>query len=142
MTKYLLETDDDRWLAFKLVATKRGLKIKDAIVEALDLYINEYADEDLKIEIIRAEKQRDLRAIIDETETIRIVRQLIERSDKTYDPFKEDLKQQLFQKLKKGIVITNRMAEELEKYVKAYKDELPPRIVESITQLIQQKMKT
>lgn len=142
MTKYLLETDDDRWLAFKLVATKRGLKIKDAIVEALDLYINEYADEDLKIEIIRAEKQRDLRAIIDETETIRIVRQLIERSDKTYDPFKEELKQQLFQKLKKGIVITNRMAEELEKYVKAYKDELPPRIVESITQLIQQKMKT
>ena len=144
MTKsYSFQTDDDRWLAFKLVATKKGLRVKDAIIEAIDSYIQRYQEEneDLKIEIIRSQKQRNLRALVDEQELIRIIRQLIERRRKRYDPFRVELRDQLLRKLRGGIVITEEVAEELKNLIKQCPEDFPEKIVESISNLIENELK-
>lgn len=143
MTKsYLLETDNERWQAFKLVATKKGLRVKDAIIEAIDLYIREFQEEneDFKIEIVRSEKQRNLRAILDEQELVMIIEKLIQRRGKAYDPFRMDLKQQLKMKLRQGIVITDRVAEELKNLIKQCPEDFPQEVIDSISRLVEGKV--
>ena len=139
MTKYLLETDEDRWLAFKLTATKRGQRIKDAVVEAIDLYVQAYAEEvgDLKIEIVKTEEQRNLKAIIDEAEILDTLQRLTERRKKKsgYDAYAVDLRNSLLSKLKKGIVLTDRIAQELRAYAHQCEGDLPPEVVKAINAL-------
>ena len=145
MTKYLLEIDADRWRAFKITALQRGLKIKDAIIEAIDLYIKtnmeKLKEQPIKIQIIKAEAQRNLQNVIDEYEIKRLVRQLIERKkkkrNKGYDGYAIELRNKLFDKLKKGVILTESLAEELRAFVKAYKDELPKELSQAISQITQ-----
>lgn len=143
MTKYLLEIDADRWRAFKITALQRGLKIKDAIIEAIDLYIKtnmeKLKEQPIKIQIIKAEAQRNLQNVIDEYEIKRLVRQLIERKkrNKGYDGYAIELRNKLFDKLKKGVILTESLAEELRAFVKAYKDELPKELSQAISQIAQ-----
>ena len=143
MTKYLLEIDDDRWRAFKIVALQKGLKIKDAIIEAIDLFIKtnmeSLKEQPLKIQIIKAEAQRNLQNVLDEYEIKRLIKALIERKQKkkSYDPYAIELRNRLFDKLRKGVILTESLAEELRTFIKAYSDELPEEITRALTQLAQ-----
>lgn len=143
MTKYLLEIDNDRWRAFKIMALQKGLKIKDAIIEAIDLFIKtnmeSLKEQPIKIQIIRAEKQRNLQNVLDEYEIKRLIKALIERKQrkKGYDPYAIELRNKLFNKLRKGVILTESLAEELRTFIKVYEDELPKELAQAISQIAQ-----
>jgi len=143
MPKYLFDVDAERWRAFKIVALQKGLKVKDAIIEAIDLFIKtnmeSLREEPIKIQIIKSEAQRNLQNVLDEYEIKRLIKALIERKKKKrgYDAHAIELRNRLFDKLKKGVILTESLAEELRAFIKAYSDELPEEITRALTQLAQ-----
>ena len=144
MTTYSFEIDDETWMAFKIIALKKGMTVKDAIIQAIEDFIEKGKEDtdDLKIEIIKAEKQRNLKALIDETELSKIIKQLIERKQRPrrgYDAFAVDLKYRLFKMLRSGVTITEDIAEELKQFLKLYQDELPEKLVKGIMEIIEVK---
>ena len=82
-TKYLIEIEDELWHSFKLVALSQGLKIKDAIREAIIEYIKNHQTQETKIEvqiIKNIEARQDLLQFIIEEDIKHKLKEIIRAS--------------------------------------------------------------
>ncbi|MDW8034511.1 MAG: hypothetical protein RMI79_06250 [Nitrososphaerota archaeon] len=117
LTKYLLEVDADIWDAFKLISISQGLKVKEAIKQALLEYIENHKGnyQNIEIKIIEnKEAKENILQVIYEEEIRDILKELINaKQRKANISYINDLKTRLFDLLKKNSVISKELAEEV-----------------------------
>jgi hypothetical protein len=116
-TKYLLEIDNGIWDAFKLVSVAQGLKIKDAIQQAIIEYIENHKGnfQNIEIKIIEnKEAKTNILQVIFEEEIRNILKELIDaKQRKANITYINELKKQLFEMLKRNISVSKNLAEEI-----------------------------
>jgi hypothetical protein len=115
MTKYLVEVSDELWKAFRLVVEMQGLKIKDAMPEALSEYIQNHAVSEINIDLKVVENnKKNLLTIIYEEEIKTLLGSIVEANKRNAPPnYTNQLKNQLLAIVKKHPVISNELADEI-----------------------------
>ena len=120
-TKYLIEIENELWHSFKLVALSQGLKIKDAIREAIIEYIKNHQTQETKIEvqiIKNIEARQDLLQFIIEEDIKHKLKEIIRASQNLkrnpqLKAYINDLKLKIIDDIRKHPSISKELAQQI-----------------------------
>ena len=115
MVKYLIDVEDELWNVFKLTATFNGLKVKEAVKQALIEFIQNHSinEVSVNINVIKDAKTNLYHFIIQEelrNKLVALRRAVEERRPYSYI---QQLKHQILDLLKKNPVVDEELAEEV-----------------------------
>jgi len=115
MVHYLLEADNDLWKMFKIVASMQGLRIKDALPQALMEYVQNHECEQVYVNIqVIENSKKDLLTFVYEEEIKNKVTELLD-AHKRQAPrhYTNTLKLEILNLVKKHPALSKDLAEEV-----------------------------
>jgi len=115
MTKYLIEIEDDIWQSFKTVAYLQGIKVKEAIKQAILDYITNHQVKQVNIDIkIIKNNRKNLLTFIYEEEIKNLLSAMIQAKKRNAPmTYINDLKKQTLDLLRKHPLISENLAKEV-----------------------------
>ena len=115
MVHYLLEADNDLWKMFKIVASMQGLRIKDALPQALMEYVQNHECEQVHVNIqVIENSKKDLLTFVYEEEIKRKVAELLEaKRRQAPNHYMNTLKHEVLDLVKKHPALSKDLAEEV-----------------------------
>lgn len=113
MTKFLCDVEGEVWKAFKLVATSKNKKLKEAVIEAIENYIRQNPIEHLNVDFkIVENNKKNLLTFVYEEE----LKDLLEACKKAKEkntPYVNDLRKKILDLVKKNPEISKELAQEI-----------------------------
>jgi len=110
-----VEVDEDLWKAFKIVVATQGLKVKEAIPQALIEYIQNHSASQVKIDFkVIQDSKKNLLTFVYEEELQNLLSALIDAKKRNAPRhFMEQKKKEILDLVKKHPAITKELADEI-----------------------------
>jgi len=110
-----VEVDEDLWKAFRIVTATQGLKVKEAIPQALIEYIQNHSANQVKIEFkVMEDSKKNLLTFVYEEELQNLLSALIDAKKRNAPRhFMEQKKKEILDLVKKHPAITKELADEI-----------------------------
>jgi hypothetical protein len=121
MTKYLANLPDEEWKAFRICAALQGLKIKQAVHQAVLDYIKAHESSQLKIDfkVVEDRKQNLLTFIYEQELKMLIEGVVAAKKHQAPKSHMDELKNRMLEIVKKHPAIPKELAEEVVQTFKA-----------------------
>lgn len=115
MTKYLLEVSNEFWQVFRTTALLQGLKVKEAVPEALLLFVEKYKTANIQIDVkVFKNNKKNLLTFVYEEEIKNKLEALLQaKRRKAPNDFIVKLKNDTLEILKKHPAISEDLAEQV-----------------------------
>jgi hypothetical protein len=121
MTKYLVDVPDDVWKAFKVCTALQGLKVKEAMNQAILDYVKVHESSQVKIDFkVVEDRKQNLLTFIYETELRSLIESVVKAKQRQApEPYMKDLKNKMLEIVKKYPAMPKELADEVVQSFKA-----------------------